>query len=210
MHLSTTGPIAVHDNPLRNKRLQRIARVIKAKGKKGKLEETFSSKRQATRIFVHRKNKSCSLFSTHEQRYPRAYRVISFAVHPPFLYVYIYIYNIHPSIAEIMALSVREKTVIALLLRCTHAQRLSRCATPTRIENRKRSPRSPRVWNGHCQIYNLLVPEIIVVNQSLFVLEPIFELFEIRGLVPFERPRSDGWKLINSYKLKVILNSSFL
>lgn len=126
MHLSTTGPIAVHDNPLRNKRLQRIARVIKAKGKKGKLEETFSSKRQATRIFVHRKNKSCSLFSTHEQRYPRAYRVISFAVHPPFLYVYIYIYNIHPSIAEIMALSVREKTVIALLLRCTHAQRLSR------------------------------------------------------------------------------------
>lgn len=107
----------VHDNPLCNKRLQRIARVIKttwAKGKIGKLEETFSSKRQATRIFVHRKNKSCSLFPTHKQRYPRAYRVISFAVHPPFLRVYIYIYNMHPSIAEIMALSMREKTVIAL------------------------------------------------------------------------------------------------
>lgn len=128
MHLSATTSITVHDNPLRNKHLQRIARVIKAtwaKGKKERLEETFSSKRQATRIFVHRKNKSCSLFSTHKQRYPRAYRVISFAVHPPFLCIYIYTHNMHthPSIAEIMALSVREKTVIASLLR---TQRVSR------------------------------------------------------------------------------------
>lgn len=130
MHLSATTSITVHDNPLRNKRLQRIARVIKAtwaKGKKERLEEIFSSKRQATRIFVHRKNKSCSLFPTHKQRYPRAYRVISFAVHPPFLSIYIYTHNMHthPSIGEIMALSVREKTVIASLLR-THAQRVSR------------------------------------------------------------------------------------
>lgn len=217
MHLSTTDPIAVHDNPLRNKRLQRIARVIKAKGKKGKLEETFSSKRQATRIFVYRKNKSCSLFSTHEQRYPRAYRVISFAVHPPFLYVYIYIQYTSLDRRNNGIVRARENcnSAVVAVHACATTVPRNRCATPTRIENRKRSPRSPRVWNGHCQIYNLLVPEIIVVNQSLFVLEPIFELilFEIRGLVslvPFERPRSDGWKLINSYKLKVILNSSFL
>lgn len=125
MHLSTTGPIAVHDNPLRNKRLQRIARVIKAKGKKGKLEETFSSKRQATRIFVHRKNKSCSLFSTHEQRYPRAYRVISFAVHPPFLYVYIYIQYTSLDRRNNGIVRARENCNSAVL-RCTHAQRLSR------------------------------------------------------------------------------------
>lgn len=128
MHLSATTSITVHDNPLRNKHLQRIARVIKAtwaKGKKERLEETFSSKRQATRIFVHRKNKSCSLFSTHKQRSSRL--SCNLVCRPSTFLVYIYIYthnmHTHPSIAEIMALSVREKTVIASLLR---TQRVSR------------------------------------------------------------------------------------
>lgn len=144
MHLSTTGPIAVHDNPLRNKRLQRIARVIKAKGKKGKLEETFSSKRQATRIFVYRKNKSCSLFSTHEQRYPRAYRVISFAVHPPFLYVYIYIQYTSLDRRNNGIVRARENcnSAVVAVHACATTVPRNRCATPTRIENRKRSPRS--------------------------------------------------------------------
>lgn len=118
----------------------------------------------------------------------------------------------HPSIAEIMALSVREKTVIASLLRCTHAQRLSRVIGARHPHesrtHRKRSPRSPCVRNGHCQIYNLLVPEIIVVNQSVFVLEPIFQpiLFEIRGLIPC---LNDQMK-INQFKLKVILKWFFI
>lgn len=132
------------------------------------------------------------------------------------LRVYIYIYIQYTSLDRRNNGIVRARencnSAVVAVHACATTVPRNRCATPTRIENRKRSPRSPRVWNGHCQIYNLLVPEIIVVNQSLFVLEPIFELilFEIRGLVPFERPRSDGWKLINSYKLKVILNSSFL
>lgn len=122
----------VHDNPLCNKHLQRIARVIKttwAKGKIGKLEETFSSKRQATRIFVHRKNKSCSLFPTHKQRYPRAYRVISFAVHPPFLRVYIYIQYAYASLDRRNngIVHARENcNSVVLRCVCTHAQRPSR------------------------------------------------------------------------------------
>lgn len=120
----------------------------------------------------------------------------------------------HPSIAEIMALSVREKTVIASLLRCTHAQRLSRVIGARHPHesrtHRKRSPRSPCVRNGHCQIYNLLVPEIIVVNQSVFVLEPIFQpiLFEIRG--DWYHAWTIRWMKINQFKLKVILKWFFI
>lgn len=149
MHLSATTSITVHDNPLRNKHLQRIARVIKAtwaKRKKERLEETFSSKRQATRIFVHRKNKSCSLFSTHKQRYPRAYRVISFAVHPPFLCIYIYTQYAYASLDRRNngIVRARENCNSVVVAHATSVPR-NRCATPTRIENRKMSPRSPRV-----------------------------------------------------------------
>lgn len=124
----------------------RVIKATWAKGKKGKLEETFSSKRQPTRIFVHRKNKSCSLFSTYEQRYPRAYRVISFAVHPPFLCVYIYIFYIYMYTQYAYAsldrrnngiVRARENcnSVVVAVHACATAVPRNRCATPTRIEN---------------------------------------------------------------------------
>lgn len=149
MHLSATTSITVHDNPLRNKHLQRIARVIKAtwaKGKKERLEETFSSKRQATRIFVHRKNKSCSLFSTHKQRSSRL--SCNLVCRPSTFLVYIYIYTQY----AYASLDRRNNGIVRARENCNsvvvaHATSVprNRCATPTRIENRKMSPRSPRV-----------------------------------------------------------------